>query len=186
MNTIKSIKLILVIAVATTILAEPVLAREITDQNIVDLTNQERTKLGLRPLVINSNLDQAAYTKSADMITKNYFEHYAFGTSPWMIIKKNGYNYQQAGENLAMDFNNAEGIVNAWMRSETHRNNLLNPDFEDIGVGVVKGEFIKENGQSNNTIMVTQMFGKKRQPIYSSAINIVKKAFLKRVIGWQE
>jgi uncharacterized protein YkwD len=152
-------------------------ASAITDDNIIELTNQERQLRGLKTLKKDNQLDQAADMKSSNMIARNYFEHYAFGISPWMIIKNTGYDYQIAGENLAMDFNTAEGVVGAWMKSSTHRSNILNPEFEEIGVGVVKGEYSISETDSHNTYMVTQMLGKKKPRFLAIASDILTKIF---------
>lgn len=158
-----------------------VLASDITPSNIIELTNHEREIRGLESLKEDSALTKAASTKSTNMIARNYFEHFAFGISPWMLIEMAGYNsgygYSYAGENLAMDFNTAEGVVNAWMKSPAHRQNILNSNFEDIGVGVVKGEYTEADGQKHNTVMVSQMFAKKKSIVLSVASSFLSKLF---------
>jgi len=152
-------------------------ASPVTSEKIIELTNYERGLRGLKPLKNNSQLFQAANIKSSNMIARNYFEHSAYGITPWVIIKNAGYDYQVAGENLAMDFNTAEGVVSAWMKSPTHRYNVLNPDFEDIGVGVVKGDYSMSDSDSHSTFMVTQMFGKKKPRVLAIASNVLTKIF---------
>lgn len=152
------------VVLSSFLLVSHVYASAITPDNILNLLNQERTSRGIPKLVDNEELDNAASQKSKDMVNRDYFEHFAFGLTPWDFVKNSGYEYLYAGENLAMDFNTSEGMVNAWMNSPAHRDNILNPDFRDIGVGVVKGEFI-ENGSGRNTIMVTNMFGRKKPVI---------------------
>ena len=149
-------------------------ASEITPENIELLINSERTANGLIPLRIDKSLDQAAKNKSLDMVNRNYFEHYAFDLAPWDFIISAGYNYLYAGENLAMDFNTAEGTVNAWMKSPAHRDNILNPDYSDMGIGVVKGAY-KDNNGSHDTYMVTNMFGRKKPVVLQIFDNIVSK-----------
>jgi uncharacterized protein YkwD len=139
-------------------------ASEITPANLETLVNSERVANGLIPLKVNDQLDSAATAKSEDMINRNYFEHYAFGLTPWDFIIKAGYNYLYAGENLAMNFDTAEGNVNAWMNSPAHKANILNPDYTDMGIGVVKGVYADSTG-SHNTIMVTNMFGRQKPMI---------------------
>jgi len=131
-------------------------ASEISPDNIVKLVNEQRVSYGLNPVRANSELQTAAVEKSKDMILRNYFDHYAFGQTPWMFILRAGYNYTTAGENLAKGFNSSEGIVNAWMNSPAHRANILNPDYQEIGVGVVKGTYV-ENGQATDTTLTTEM-----------------------------
>ncbi|MFA6963960.1 MAG: CAP domain-containing protein [Patescibacteria group bacterium] len=149
-----------------------VFASDITSQNVLLLVNKERIDRGLIPLRENQNLANAAAAKSTDMINRNYFDHYAFGLTPWDFILSYDYNYLSAGENLAMDFETSEGVVNAWMKSSSHRANILNPDFQDLGVGVVKGAYITETG-SHETKMVTQMFGRHKSVIVQAFDDIV-------------
>lgn len=146
-------------SVATSAKAAP-----ITEANIRSLMNAERTSRGIVGLHSDDRLKRAAFNKSTDMIERDYFEHYAFGLSPWDFIAKENYNYLYAGENLAMDFDTAEGMVSAWMDSPAHRANILNEDYADIGVGVVKGEFTDASG-THDTVMVTEMFGREKPAI---------------------
>jgi len=139
-------------------------ASEITPQNIENAVNNERVSRGLSPLRVNTELQNAAVSKSTDMLTKSYFDHYAFGQSPWMFMLRSGYDYTVAGENLAKGFSTSEGVVNAWMNSPTHRANILNPDYQDIGVGVVKGAFT-QNGQTGETTLTTEMAAKPKSAI---------------------
>lgn len=145
-------------------------ASSITPENILGLINRERVANGLNELQVNYELNRAASMKSKDMIKRNYFEHYAFGITPWDFIRNSGYSYQTAGENLAMNFNSSEGMVRAWMDSPTHRDNILDRNFSDTGIGIVKGTFT-EDGVTRQTIMVTNMFGEKK----TSIMNIVEK-----------
>ncbi|MFC4617708.1 CAP domain-containing protein [Camelliibacillus cellulosilyticus] len=110
------------------------------EQQVVQLTNQERTKRGLKPLKIDANLSKMARDKSADMKDKNYFDHQSptYG-SPFDMMKKYGISYQYAGENIAAGQKTPQDVVNAWMNSEGHRENILNPNYTTIGVGYVSG-----------------------------------------------
>jgi len=144
--------------------AGTVFASDITPANVEYLVNSERTYYGLPPLKVDPKLNSAAALKTKDMITRNYFEHFAFGLTPWDFIKQSDYNYLYAGENLAMNFQTSEGMVNAWMQSPLHRANILNPDYTDMGIGVVKGAFT-ENGQLEDTIIVDNMFGRRKPAI---------------------
>lgn len=139
-------------------------ASDITQTNVLEQINYQRDLRGLKPLVEDSRLDKAADNKSTDMIKRDYFEHYSFGLTPWTFISEQDYNYLYAGENLAMDFQTSEGMVRAWMSSPAHRKNILNPDYDDIGIGVVKGEYTDDKG-THETIMVTNMFGKEKPKI---------------------
>ena len=89
------------------------------------------------------------------MLAKGYWAHFApDGTSPWSFFLSFGYKYQYAGENLARDFSNANDAVNAWMNSPTHRENILNSKYKEIGIGVVEG-----NLAGVDTTVIVQFFG---------------------------
>ncbi len=122
---------------------------------IIDLANQDRLKNGLPALKENAALSLAAKEKAKDMIKNQYFDHFSpQGLSPWFFFKKSNYNYRAAGENLAIDFTSAQAIEKAFMKSPTHRANILNPIFKEIGVAVVKGVY-----QNREAIFVVQFFG---------------------------
>jgi len=132
-----------------------VYASDIDVNEIIQLVNVQRVRRGLNPLNVDSRLVNAAYSKGLHMLEFDYWAHYApDGTSPWYFINNENYAYTIAGENLAKDFSNADPIVNAWMDSPSHRDNILNSSFDDIGVAVVTGEF-----QGKETSIVVQMFG---------------------------
>lgn len=127
----------------------------ITANRIVQLTNVERKSRGLNELSTNSLLTQAAYQKGQHMLDEDYFAHISpSGVTPWFWMQKVGYSYQVAGENLAIDFLEAEDVVAAWLASPTHKDNMLHTSYIETGVGVVTGEF--ENGTST---IVVHMFG---------------------------
>lgn len=127
----------------------------ITSSNIIELTNQSRAGSNLSPLTESSALDQAAQAKADDMLSKQYFEHVSpSGETPWDFIANAKYNYIIAGENLAINYYSAEGVEQAWMNSPGHRANILNNNFENIGIGVSQGQY-----QGVSAIFVVQMFG---------------------------
>ena len=127
----------------------------IDQKNVIELTNKEREKKGLSGLTENEALDKAAAAKAQNMFTENYWAHYApSGKTPWDFILGAGYHFTYAGENLAKNFYKSDEVVTAWMNSPTHRENLLNPNYKDIGIAVVDGVL---NGQK--TTLVVQEFG---------------------------
>ncbi|MFJ7953599.1 CAP domain-containing protein [Lysinibacillus sp. NPDC096418] len=109
------------------------------EQEVVKLTNAERTKAGLAPFQTDSKLMAAAREKSQDMQSKNYFSHTSptFG-SPFDRMKALGISYKAAGENIAKGQRTPQEVVQAWMDSPGHRANILNTNFTHIGVGYVK------------------------------------------------
>lgn len=103
---------------------------------ITTSTNLERTKAGLPELIENEQLISSATAKAEDMCVDSYWAHTApDGTTGWEFIKESGYKYKTAGENLAKGFVEDQAIVDAWMDSPKHRDNILQPKFNDIGVG---------------------------------------------------
>lgn len=127
----------------------------VDQKRLIELTNQERQKMGLAPVSENAALDKAASLKAQNMFAENYWAHFApSGKTPWDFILGAGYRFTFAGENLAKNFSDSSEIVKAWMASPTHRENLLNPKYQDIGIAVEEGIL---NGQT--TILVVQEFG---------------------------
>ncbi len=128
---------------------------DINKDKIIELTNQERSSRGLGTLKENSLLNQAATLKGQDMFAKDYWAHFApDGTSPWYFFKQVGYNYTWAGENLARDFSTSAGVIAGWMASQGHRDNMLNPNFTDIGISVQNGTL-----QGDQTTLVVEHLG---------------------------
>lgn len=126
-----------------------------SSEQIIALTNVKRAENGLPPLSASSKLAGAAQAKSADMFSKNYWAHFSpEGTTPWSFIRAAGYRYIFAGENLARDFNDAASVVNAWMASPSHKQNILDKNFKEIGVFVSDGRL-----QGREGVLVVQMFG---------------------------
>lgn len=130
-------------------------ASNITPEKIVEITNQKRGEQGLPPLNIDTKLNDAAQRKAGDMFAFNYWAHTSpSGRTPWTFFNEAGYKYLYAGENLARDFMNPEAVVDAWMNSPSHRDNLMNPNYKEIGIAVVNGTL---NGVE--TTLVVQLFG---------------------------
>ena len=124
-------------------------------RNIINLTNQIRNNLDLPPLTENKLLSEAAMAKAQDMLSQQYFSHLGpdkNGLKDW--LKKSGYQYLTAGENLAMGFADAAEVVNAWTQSKTHYANMIDPNFKEIGVGIVSGAY-----RGYDTTLVAQFFG---------------------------
>lgn len=108
------------------------------EQQVINLTNQERAKYGLAALKVDPTLSKMAHEKARDMSANNYFSHTSptYG-SPFDMMKKYGITYNYAGENIAMGQQTPQEVVNAWMNSAGHRANILNPNYNYIGVGYV-------------------------------------------------
>jgi hypothetical protein len=130
-------------------------ATDIYIDQLLAATNEKRAEAGLGSLTLNNQLNQAAQLKSQNMFSENYWAHNSpSGKTPWDFINSSGYHYTIAGENLAKNFMSSRSVVDAWMASPTHRENLLKPGYKDIGFAVVNGVI---NGEE--TTLVVQMFG---------------------------
>jgi hypothetical protein len=122
---------------------------------IIALTNTERAGNNVGSVADNAELDAAAQAKANDMAANGYFSHVGpDGKTPWQWIDASGYQYQYAGENLAVRFIDSTDVVNAWMESPTHRANIVKPVYTEIGVGVAQGMY-----QGEPATYVVQYFG---------------------------
>lgn len=137
----------------------------ITPERIIELTNQERSKNGLPKLTANQLLTKAANAKGLDILKTQTFKHEIDGKKFSSWIKEANYKYSYAGENLAIDFLTSEGAIKAWMASQTHRDNILNNNFTEIGVAIVEGDF---NGQKS--IIIVESFG--NPPVTISRLSV--------------
>lgn len=128
----------------------------ISGGELLNLVNQRRQENGLAPLALDATLDDAARRKAADMLSKNYWAHFApdGSTSPWDFIRQSGYNYTFAGENLAKGFTDSGSVVAAWMSSPSHRDNILSNRYRDVGFAIVPGTISGEE-----TVLIVEMFG---------------------------
>lgn len=121
----------------------PVLAyaTSISSQGLLNYTNQRRAAANVGNLVINTKLNQAAQAKANDMATRNYWAHNTpDGTPPWTFITNAGYSYDKAGENLACGFDESSDVITGWYNSPSHRDNLLHPDYKDVGFGIINAD----------------------------------------------
>jgi uncharacterized protein YkwD len=122
---------------------------------LVDLANEDRASSGLKQLIINDKLTNAAQMKATDMGTKSYFAHTSpEGKTPWYWIDQAGYSYIYAGENLAVNFDESKDVENAWMNSPAHKANILNNHYTEIGIATAEGMY-----KGQKTMFVVQMFG---------------------------
>jgi hypothetical protein len=109
-------------------------------KEILSLLNLERAKKGLGPVNENEKLMVAAKNKGENMLALDYWAHVSpDGMEPWTFLQAEDYNYQSAGENLARDFKSENDLVAAWMASPTHRANILNGNYLEVGLAVLDG-----------------------------------------------
>lgn len=132
------------------------LGAAVVRSDIVALTNTERARAQAGMLVEDPLLTAAAQSKAADMAARAYFSHIGpDGKEPWAWILQAGYDYQYAGENLAVRFVDSSDVMVAWMRSPTHKANIIKGAYTEVGVGVAQGTY---KGQP--ATYVVQYFGK--------------------------
>lgn len=121
----------------------PDLSAIIANENeVVRLVNVERSKVGQAPLKANWQLSRVARYKSEDMRDKKYFSHTSptYG-SPFDMMKNFGLTYSAAGENIAMGQVSPAEVMKSWMNSPGHKQNILSPNYTEIGVGYASGSY---------------------------------------------
>lgn len=128
----------------------------IVEENVLRAVNRERYEAGLGALRPDERLEGAAQAKAVDEVTRGYFAHQdPDGKPAWPLVASYGYDYEDAGENLARSFDSLDEMVDAWMESPSHRKNILDPRFEDLGVGIAVG---RAEGRERSVYVVT-LFG---------------------------
>jgi uncharacterized protein YkwD len=126
--------------ISTLLAAAAASAVEITTKSVVDEMNVRRAKAGLAPLREDSRLSQAADDRMRDMEEQGYWNHSdPQGRSPFQWLRPRGYDFSYAGENLASGFETAEIMVDGWMESKGHRENILSPFYSECGVSIIDG-----------------------------------------------
>jgi hypothetical protein len=124
-------------------------------EQAVKLANDERKQRGIADLIMSDTLEKAAALKLADMEKNGYFAHTSpEGLTPWSFMDKVGYGYRFAGENLAIHFTDPNSEHVAWMKSEKHCQNILDPRFREIGIAVKKTYI-----EGRDTMLIVEMFG---------------------------
>lgn len=137
------------------LLPQAISSSSINTDSIIKYTNAERGKIQLSSLEINPVLSAAARDKAVAILNNQKFQHNIDGKKFSSWIANAGYRYKMVGENLAIDFNDERKILNAWLTSDNHKKNILNPQFSEIGVAAISGNY-----QGKETTVVVQLFGK--------------------------
>jgi hypothetical protein len=134
---------------------------------LVSYTNDERKINNALPLTKSELLTHAAELKARDMATRGYFSHNTpEGLLPWHWIKQVGYEYEYAGENLAVNFSDSKDVVDAWMKSPTHRSNIVKQNYSEIGIALAEGQY-----KGKDAVFVVQFFGKPKNSQDQSTIS---------------
>ena len=150
-----------VLAVALILSGNSLHASEITRSSVVAEMNVRRATFGLPPLREDTRLDDAADDRVTDMEDQGYWAHISpDGRQPFLWLRPHGYDYHYAGENLASGFDTTEVLVDAWMESRGHRENILSPNYRDCGVSVIEGS---TTGRASGKSIVV-MFGSTNEP----------------------
>lgn len=132
-------------------------AAEITPETILENLNRKRVELDLPPFRRDFRLDDAAEDRLGDMIEMRYWAHLApDGRRPFTWMTARGYRYIRAAENLAAGFDTPALLVDSWMESAGHRENVLEPEFVDVGIAVLDGSTVRRS--SGRSVVV--LFGR--------------------------
>lgn len=133
--------------------------------SLLELHNIQRLEEDLHQLTISPELNASASKKAQDMLVSDCWSHYCpDGREPWEYFDEANYDYIFAGENLAEGFYSNYDVMQAWMDSPTHRENVLSDKFDEIGFGFARGEF---QDNPNNTIIVVH-FGFREDTAFAS------------------
>jgi uncharacterized protein YkwD len=136
----------------TAALSDPARVRS----EVLDRTNAERAAAGLPPLVLDARLNDAAQRHAEDMLLRSYYSHSSpEGRAPGDRVRKSGYSPIRVGENIARGALSVDEVMDNWMASREHRNNILHPGFADLGVGVAVGR-----NSVGYTVLWVQDFGR--------------------------
>lgn len=144
-------------------------ATQMSIDGLVQETNERRSAQAQPPLELNAQLTKAAQIKAQDMVERDYWSHNTpDGNAPWEFVNNAGYSYSKAGENLAYGFTDEDDVVGGWMNSPTHRANMLDANYSEVGFGFAESPDYVDSGPST---IVVAMYG---QP--SGAADVVATA----------
>jgi uncharacterized protein YkwD len=135
--------------------------------DILAKTNAVREENKVDRLTLEEKLQAAAQRKAEDMANNNYFAHTTpSGKTPWQWLNEENYAYQRAGENLAVNFENSSELVQGWMDSPLHKKNLLNGDFEEVGIGVAHGTY-----EGNDAVYIVEFYATPEKSLSSDVFD---------------
>lgn len=127
----------------------------LTANTLIANTNTIRHDYNLATLKVNPELTKAAQHKAQYILDTDYFNHNrTTGETFSSWIRETDYTYRHVGENLAIHFESPNDVITAWMQSELHKKNILNPLYQDIGIAVLSGDY-----QGKQTTVIVQLFG---------------------------
>lgn len=144
-------------------------ATNITATGLLESTNSERVKANNTSLRMNEKLSRAAQAKADDMVARDYWSHNTpEQQSPWVFIDKTGYSYQKAGENLAYGFASNNQVIAGWLNSASHRANMLESSFDEVGFGIANSKNFVNVGKSTVVVALYAKHGSITSPNYTS------------------
>ena len=135
---------------------------EITPESVTAMMNAYRAEAGLPPLRLDAKLTRAADARMQDMIDGEWWDHESpEGASPFLSLAAVDYDYAFAAENLAAGYETVGVLVEAWMESPGHRENIMGVQYAECGIAMIEGSTKgKALGKS-----VVVMFGRKKVPM---------------------
>ncbi len=136
-------------------------ATEMSHTNLLSATNSKRSENSKASLNLSEKLNQAAQAKANDMAARDYWSHNTpDGQEPWIFFDQVGYSYKKAGENLAYGFSTSSSTVTGWMNSPSHKDNMLDSAFTEVGFGYVNSANYQSSGEET---IVVAMYGQPQQ-----------------------
>ncbi|MFA6958309.1 MAG: CAP domain-containing protein [Thermoanaerobaculia bacterium] len=139
--------------------ALPCAGSEVTAANLVREMNRYRRAEGLGPLMIDPRLTAAAADRMHDMEESGVWQHRPpGGGSPFDAVRRHGFEFSLAGENLATGFETAEVLVESWMLSPGHRQNVMSPSLASVGIAIIDGHVAhRADGKSVVAVFAREM-----------------------------
>ena len=120
------------------------------ERRSLELHNRARERRERKPLCVHPALQRAARAHSATMIKKDRFFHGSVGKR----LKRHGYRWKIYGENIAWGSGrkgSPESVFKGWLKSRTHRKNILKRGFREVGIGTATGTFKGHKGVTSYT-----------------------------------
>ncbi len=125
-------------------------------QILYNLVNSYRKDNKLNKLYINKLLEDSSQRKIADMINTEYFRHSDTNNNEsWYLFQAAGYQYKFAGENLSSGNNTPWQVFEAWQGSAAHNEQLLKPEYQDMGIAVNCEEY--KIGRNSSCLVVLHL-----------------------------
>lgn len=136
-------------------------ATNLNQQQLLDSTNDARKSSKQQPLHLNPLLSQAAQAKANDMALRNYWSHNTpNGNPPWVFVSAVNYKYDKLGENLAAGFTDASTTIDGWMASPSHKENMLDSAYSEVGFGFANNPDYTSTGTGGPMTIVVAYYGK--------------------------